>query len=232
MAGPVPVDCERVIHGLADDAIQEQADADGVMVMEPDPPAAGCTGLLVLSVMLQGRPAWVIENGAPPMVTTEDRLVGVLLGATVNTMSVVPLPELLDAVTQVLGRLVDQEHPAAVNRRTVVDPPEYDAAKLLSDSVKAHPLPVWSTVKVRPPAVIVPVRLGGAAFDAAVKVSNALPVPEAGLTDSQAAELLAVHGQDSLDAVSVSDPEPPLNVSEAEGGERVNEHPAPNCTRL
>jgi hypothetical protein len=124
VADPVPALCDNVSHALFDDAIHEHPEADGEMVTEPDPPAAGCTGLLVLSVMLQGRPGCVIENGTPPMVRFVDRLVAVLLGATVSTMSDVPLPDALEVVTQLFGKLLDQEQPEAVKSRTVVDPPE------------------------------------------------------------------------------------------------------------
>jgi hypothetical protein len=80
----------------------------------------------------------------------------------------------------------------------------------------------WDTVNVCAPIVSVPVR-AAAVFAAAVKLTVPLPVPEAPpVTVSHAAFAAAVHAQVFADAVTATEPDPPVSATFCPGGESVN----------
>ena len=99
-----------------------------------------------------------------------------MLAAAVKLTVPLPVPVLPEVIV-IHGELLlaVQVHPAEVVTVTLPVPPAAFTFKSVGVTVKVQP-DCWLTVKVCPPAVIVPVR-GGPAFGCTVKAIAPLPVP-------------------------------------------------------
>jgi hypothetical protein len=116
---------------------------------------------------------------------------------------------------------VNEPLPAVAGTNAVVD-----------ESVKVHGAPSCVTVKLWPPAVIVPVRDSEPAFAWKLKVTVPVPVPDGGETVSHAAPLVAVQAQLVPLAVTVNVPLPAVAGTEAVVDESVNVHGTPACVTV
>ena len=148
-----------------------------------------------------------------------------MLAAAVKLTVPLPLPVLPEVIV-IHGELLAavQVHPVDVVTVTLPVPPVALTFKLVGETVKVQP-DCWLTVKVCPPAVIVPVR-GGPAFGCTVKATVPLPVPLPLLLVMiiQGSLLTAVHVQPAT-VVILKLPLPPATGMVAFVGFKVKAQP-------
>lgn len=137
---------------------------------------------------------------------------------TVNVAVPEPVREAPSATTiQSAAETAVQAHVAA-DAVTAIDPEPPVLATLCvgGEMVNVHGAgsgAAWETVKVCVPIVSVPVR-AAPVFAAAVNVTVPLPVPEApAATVSHAAFAVAVHAHVLADAVTATEPGPPVSAT-------------------
>jgi len=114
----------------------------------------------------------------PAIVTVPVRDAVPVFAATLSDTVPLPLPEEPE-VTVIHATLLSADHPhevPAVTPTVNVPPPE-PADWLAGEMLKVQPAEAWVTVKVCPPAVILPVRVPPL-FATTLYVTHPLPLPE------------------------------------------------------
>jgi hypothetical protein len=190
--GPVPPDGEIVTQAAA--PVADQVQPTGVvMLTDPLPPAAAMLNDVRLSVYVHVAAACVTRNVRPPMVRFPVRDVDAGFCCQANVIVAGPVPTLGEAVSQLALLVTVHVQPASVVTFTDPLPPAEPTFWDVRLSVYVHVAAACVTVNVRPPIVRVAVRLEGAVFAAAVKLTDPDPVPLAGDTVTHVALLEAVH---------------------------------------
>ena len=114
----------------------------------------------------------------PAIVTVPVRDVVPAFAPTLTVTLPFPLPEVPD-VTVIQATLLSADHPhevPAVTPTVNVPPPE-PADVLAGEMLNVQPAPDWVTLKVCPPAVMVPVRVAPL-FAWTLYVTHPLPLPD------------------------------------------------------
>ncbi len=186
---------ETVSHGALLLAVHPQPEP--VVTATAPVLAADATGaLLWASVNVHVAPAWVTVNVCAPIVRVPLRVAELWLAAMPKVT--VPLPEPLapaEIVSHVALLVAVHAQPATAVTATAPVLAEAATDRPVCASVEVQGAAAWVTVNVCPPIVRVPVR-AVPVLAVTLKVTVPLPEPLAPAeTVSQAALLVAVHGQ-------------------------------------
>jgi hypothetical protein len=184
-----------------------------------------------LTVKLQPGAACVTVKVCPPIVSVADRAAPVF-AAAVNPTDPLPLPLApLVIVIHVAVVVAVHAQPVAAVTLTVPVSPSEETASDVGAIAGEHEAAAWSTVKVFPPTVTVPVRAVVAGFAATLKEAVPFPEPLApAVTVIHPTLLTAVHAQPAT-AVIVVDAVAPLGETDCDAGEIVGaQGAAPSLT--
>jgi hypothetical protein len=156
---PLPLLLPSVSHGVFVDAVQLQP-APVVIPTLPNPPAAGCTGLLALKVKLHGTPACVTANGWEATMTLAARFAVVEFAAIERLTVPLPVPDGAPVGEIQPGPvLAVHEHPAGALTPKEAGPPAEVMAVPALVRENVHPTPASVTLSIWPAILIIPVRV-------------------------------------------------------------------------
>jgi hypothetical protein len=222
---PLPEAGLTVIHDALLVAVQAQP--PGAVTATLEVPASASTDSVVgAAENVHARPAWVIVTVCPATVTVPVRALVSGLAATVSVTGPPPLPDA--GLTVIQGAALDavQPQPEGAVTVTVEAPPPAATENVVGAAENVHATPACVTVTDCPATVTVPVREPAPALAAIVTVTDALPLPEVGLTVIHDSPLDVVQPQPDGVVTATVDALAPA-ATESVAGEAENVHSAP-----
>jgi hypothetical protein len=229
---PVPVDVESVTHEADEEIVQAHVEPVVTVMVPLPPPGAAATSSGLTENEHDGLGS-VTMKLRPAMDSVALRSALVVLPAAVKLTVPGPLRFVpFEIVTHAAPLVAFQVHPAVVVTVTDPLPPAAPSAWLPGEIANEHGAAAWSSVKVCPPTVIVPVRAIVAVLAATAYDTAPLPSPEAPAVIVIHASLLVAVQAQPVAAVTVTVPAAPAATALAEAGAIAGVHGTPACVTV
>ena len=229
-APPVPLDTAGVSQEALSLTCHEQLEPV-VSVTLPEPAAAGSVSVVGLTPYVHDVPCCVTVTGVPATVTCADRADCDVLAVTANETVAVPVPLVMDGVSQVAFSLTCHVQPEVVVTVTLPEPAAAGSVSVAGATVYAHAAPCWVTVTAVPATVSCADLADVEVLAVTENETVALPVPLDTEGVSQVALSLTCQVQPEV-VVSVTLPEPAAAGSVSVVGLTPYVHDVPCCVTV
>jgi hypothetical protein len=229
---PVPVDVESVTHEAEDEIVQAHVEPVITVMVPLAPPGAVATSSGLTENEHDGLGS-VTMKLLPAIDSVALRSALVVFPAAVKLTVPGPVRFVpFEIVTHAAPLDALHVHPAVVVTVIVPVPPAAPSAWLPGEIANEHGAAAWSSVKVCPPTVIVPVRAIVAVLAATAYDTEPLPAPDAPAVIVIHASLLAAVQPHPIAAVTVTVPAAPAATALAEAGAIAGVQGTPACVTV